>query len=129
MALDIGAARVGIALASGMARIAHPLGAVTNEWRVGTSFKELCAREQVTRIVIGLPRSLDGKETAQTATARDIGLKIAQQLELPFQWQDEAVTSVAAEAELRARGRPYEKQDIDALAAVYILEDYLHARV
>jgi RNase H-fold protein (predicted Holliday junction resolvase) len=39
--------------------------------------------------------------------------------------QDEAVTSKRAEAELEARGKPYQRGDIDALAATYILEDFL----
>ncbi len=39
--------------------------------------------------------------------------------------QDEAVTSKHAEAELESRGKPYERGDIDALAATYILQDWL----
>jgi RNase H-fold protein (predicted Holliday junction resolvase) len=36
------------------------------------------------------------------------------------------VTSKQAEAELSSRGKPYSKADIDALAATYILDDFLH---
>jgi RNase H-fold protein (predicted Holliday junction resolvase) len=54
---------------------------------------------------------------------------LGQKLPLPISWQDEAVTSVRAEEELRARGKPYVREDIDALAATYILEDYLHEHV
>jgi RNase H-fold protein (predicted Holliday junction resolvase) len=38
---------------------------------------------------------------------------------------DEAVTSTRAEAELQSRRKPYAKEDIDMLSAVYILEDFL----
>ena len=129
MALDIGAARIGVAVASGMARIPHPTGALPNDDTLIGRLQQLCAEEHVAKLVIGLPRGMDGQETAQTAIARELGIKIAQQLNLPFHWQDEAVTSVQAEAELRQRGEPYDKGDIDALAAVYILEDYLHANI
>jgi RNase H-fold protein (predicted Holliday junction resolvase) len=56
---------------------------------------------------------------------RQFGASLAQQVDLPLSWQDEAVTSAQAEAELVQRKKPYTKGDIDALAAVYILNDYL----
>jgi putative holliday junction resolvase len=126
LALDIGAARVGLAVASRTARIAQPLGALPNDKALTARLRELCDRERAGQLVIGLPRGLNGQETAQTAAARTIGINLADALTLPYHWQDEAVTSVQAEAELRARGKPYKKADIDALAAVYILEDYLN---
>jgi putative Holliday junction resolvase len=129
MALDIGSARIGVAIASGMARIPHPIGALPNDAMLIDQLRNLCRQENVAKLVIGLPRNLSGQETAQTATARGLGLKLAEQLDLPFHWQDEAVTSVQAEAELKGRGRPYDKGDVDALAAVYILEDYLHVGI
>jgi putative Holliday junction resolvase len=129
LALDIGSARIGLALASSTARVARPFGAVVNNDDVAARLRELCAREGVVRLVIGLPRGLEGQETQQTAAVRALGAELARKLTLPYHWQDEAVTSVHAEAELRARGKPYAKEDIDALAAVYILEDYLHVRV
>ena len=129
MALDIGDARIGVAVASGMARIPHPAGALPNDETLMGRLQQLCADEHVAKLVFGLPRGMDGQETQQTARARELGITIAQQLNLPFHWQDEAVTSVQAEAELKRRGGPYDKGDIDALAAVYILEDFLHANI
>jgi RNase H-fold protein (predicted Holliday junction resolvase) len=43
--------------------------------------------------------------------------------------QDEAATSRQAESELQARGKPYSKEDIDALSATYILEDFISEQV
>ena len=40
-------------------------------------------------------------------------------------YQDESLTSVMAEEKLKSSGKPYEKADIDALAAALILQDYL----
>ena len=129
MALDIGSARIGIALASGEAKIARPLGAIANDSSLVENLRELCSREHVNKLVIGLPRNLNGQETAQTVAARELGVRLAEQLDLPFHWQDEALTSVQAETELRTRGKAYTREDIDALAAVYILEDYLHVGI
>ena len=79
--------------------------------------------------MIGLPRGLDGQETAQTMTVRAFGTMLGKALKLPVHWQDEALTSVQAASELEQRGKAYRKADIDSLAAVYILEDYLHEHV
>jgi putative Holliday junction resolvase len=76
-------------------------------------------------LVIGLPRGLDGQETAQTRAVREFAEQLKPAVQLPYYWQDEAVTSRQAEEELKSRGKPYQKGDIDALSATYILEDFL----
>lgn len=84
------------------------------------------AREQLaTVLVVGLPRSLEGNDTAQTAETRAFARRLENTLELPVYLQDEALTSQKAEEELRARGVPYNKAEVDALAATYILSDFL----
>lgn len=129
LALDIGEARVGVALANTLARIAHPSGALPRTEHIFDDIAALCRREQVDTLVLGLPRGMQGQDTPQTAAARAFGEMLAVRISLPQVWQDEAVTSVRAEAELQQRKKPYTKGDIDALAATYILEDYLHAAV
>lgn len=124
LALDVGAARIGLSLASTISRLARPAGALTNDEAVLQNLRNLCQHENVTHIVVGLPRGLGGQETRQTAEVRRFAEKLAE-LKIPISWQDEAVTSAQAEAELQARRKPYTKSDIDALAATYILEDYL----
>jgi RNase H-fold protein (predicted Holliday junction resolvase) len=52
-------------------------------------------------------------------------LELKQHFPLPVYMQDEALTSKHAEEELQARGKLYSKEDIDALAATYILDDWL----
>lgn len=126
LALDVGAARIGLALAHGQAKLATPAGAVVNGERVAEELRAICQREDVVQLVIGLPRGMAGQDTEQTAAVRAFGAQVANELALPLVWQDEALTSVHAEEELEHRGKPYTKADIDALSATYILEDYLH---
>jgi putative Holliday junction resolvase len=76
-------------------------------------------------LVVGLPRNLAGHRTDQTETTEAFAAELASHYDLPVRLQDEAVTSRQAEAELEARGKPYKRADIDALAATYILEDFL----
>lgn len=129
LALDVGAARVGLALANMFARIAHPAGALPHNDALFESIRDLCRREDVTQLVIGLPRGLNGQETAQTSAVREFAAKLQDHIAIPQHWQDEAVTSAQAEAELQRRGKPYAKGDVDALAATLILEDYLREHV
>jgi len=126
LALDVGSVRIGMALASTEAKLAHPAGTLPHDDAVIQNLREICERERVGHIVIGLPRGLSGQETTQTAAVRSFGSVVSTELAVPISWQDEAVTSKQAEVELQARGKPYDKQEIDALAATYILEDYLH---
>lgn len=127
LALDVGEARIGIALGNTLARIAHPTGTLVRTETVFQDITALCDRERVAHIVLGLPRGLDGQDTAQTAAVRAFGEELRRYTSLPCSWQDEAATSLRAETELRQRRKPYTKGDIDALAATYILEDYWHA--
>lgn len=120
--LDVGSVRTGVAIGNTLARLARPLATVdTNDF--ATQFTAIVSQEKPTVIVVGLPRNLAGDSTAQTVFVEDFARKhLAGQTVV---WQDEAVTSQQAEAELTKRGKPFVKGDIDALAASYILQDYL----
>jgi putative Holliday junction resolvase len=77
-------------------------------------------------VVVGLPRSLDGNDTPQTLAVRRFTDDIlGARLGLDPVFQDEAGTSGIAEEQLKESGKPYDKGDIDAAAAVIILQDYL----
>ncbi len=125
LALDVGEKRIGVALASKIARLAAPLLTIDNSDSVLEDIARLIAKENVSQVVVGLPRSLNSQDTAQTIYVRNFVEKLEKALEVKVILQDEALTSHKAESELRARGSNYSKGDIDALAATYILEDYL----
>lgn len=126
LALDVGEKRIGVAAARLDVRFAQPRMTLENPATFYDDIVGLCASEQAKAIVIGLPRGLEGQETAQTRTAREFGVGLEARLSIPVYWIDEAVTSAQAEAELQDRGKPYVKADIDALAATYILEDFMN---
>jgi len=125
MSLDVGAQRIGVAQANVIARIAHPFDTLQHTDTIFDDITALLRKEQAIALVVGLPRGLSGQETAQTKYVEDFVDQLRPHLSLPIFWQDEAVTSQKAEAELQGRKKPYQKGDIDALAAAYILEDYL----
>ena len=125
LALDVGAARIGLALASCVARLAAPYKTIANTSDSIEQLLAICEQEYVQELVIGLPRGMSGQDTAQTTAVRAYGAQVAEAVPVPITWQDETLTSVKAQAELERRGKPYRKEDIDSLAATYILEDYL----
>lgn len=130
LALDVGAARIGVARANLSVRFAGPLITLDQPESFLDDIVHLCKSEDAAWLVIGLPRGINGQETAQTARVQAFGAEVAARLkqsdlQLPVYWIDEALTSVKAEQELAARGKPYVKGDIDALAATFILDDYL----
>ncbi len=125
LALDVGAARIGVAVTSPGVSIARPLTTILNDDTVLQTIVQLVLDNKATAVVVGLPRGLNGQDTGQTKTTEAFAEQLKESLDVPLFWQDEALTSQKAEEELRSRGKPYEKGDIDALAACYILEDYL----
>lgn len=124
-ALDVGERRIGVAMADTVARIAHPFATLDHDKEVVEELARLLHEQNVRVLVIGLPRGLAGQQTAQATYTKEFVQKLRAKVALPIHWQDEAVTSKQAENELRKRGKPYTKGDIDALAATYVLEDFL----
>lgn len=125
MALDIGGSRVGVALASKSALLPKPYITLSNDDKLLDEIKLIINKESVIVLVIGLPRSLSGNDTEQTKVVQDLANNMKDELDVPVYFQDEALTSVKAEEELKKTKKDYNKGDIDALAATYILEDYI----
>lgn len=124
LALDVGEKRVGVAIASLVARLPHPLSTLERS-QVMEELKEIIRSEEVGELVVGLPRGLDGQTTAQTSATEKFVEELRGRFDMPIHFQDEALTSKKAEEELRTRGIDPKPGDLDALAATYILEDFL----
>lgn len=125
LSLDIGERRIGVAVASFQARIPRPLTTLMRSDSTPAEIQKLIDEHDAKVLVMGLPRGLDGQHTAQTAVVEEFKASLEQTLTIPVYWQDEALTSRQAEDELRARGKPYKKEAIDALSATYILDDFM----
>ena len=74
--------------------------------------------------MVGYPRNQSGEPTQQTAYVEQF-VEALQPVDATIKYQDESLTSIKAEDILKKRKKPYEKGDIDALAASLILQDYL----
>ncbi len=127
LALDIGDKRIGVARASAIARLPEPVTTLTNDASLQNKLIELIKQYDAGLLVIGLPRGMSGQTTQQTDKVRQVMAALKRQLDIKVVWQDETLTSVQAEQELKDRGVRYNKEAIDALAATLILEDFLRA--
>lgn len=125
LALDVGDKRVGVAVASMAARLPRPLTTLERGDDCFEELRNIIRSEDAGMVVVGLPRGLDGQSTGQTEATEHFVSELKREVDLPVRLQDEALTSKQAEAELSKRGSAHAKGDIDALAATYILEDFL----
>lgn len=124
IALDIGERRIGVARGDMLVRIAVPLTTVLVDGTELVQIQRIVANEQAGTLVVGYPRNQSGEATAQTAYVEAVAEQL-RALVPSMVFQDESLTSVVAEQRLKARGRPYQKADVDAEAAAVILQDYL----
>ena len=125
LGLDVGERRIGVSLGDTIGRLGSPLTTIEVDGTELVRLQRLLLENEVNGFVVGLPRNMSGEETAQTRLVRDFAIRRLSGFELPIHFQDESLTSVKAEQELTQRKRPYDKGEIDALAATYILNDYL----
>ncbi len=127
LAIDYGDKRVGVARAGTIARLPEPLTTLENNPKLLDAIQQLIDEEEVSVVVVGLPRSLEGADTDQTRKTRDF-IEQLRGLAVEVVEQDEAVTSENALSELHQSKRDFDKSEVDQLAAVYILQDYLTDR-
>jgi len=126
LALDVGEVRIGVASANLITRLPVPWGAIDRSTNPANIINSLISSDNIVAIVVGLPRNMDGQETKQTQAVRAFVNELEKKVHLPFYFQDESLTSVQAEEELKQRKSRYNKGDVDALAATYILSDFLN---
>jgi len=124
IALDIGERRIGVAVGDEAVRIAVPLDFIEADGNELEKIAKLIVMEQPDAVVLGYPRNQSGEATAQTAYVEEFAKQL-KDIAPKIVFQDESLTSVLAEQQLKASGKPYAKGDIDSQAAALILQDYL----
>jgi len=132
LAIDPGTVRLGLALSDPSGTIAQPLSVLArrSEPEDLKALAELVERHEVTMIVIGLPRMMNGRLEAAALQAQAFGAQVARATGRPVAYWDERLTSVAAERYLIEQGKRRNKrrQEIDRMAATLLLQGYLDYR-
>lgn len=127
LGLDVGDRRVGCAIMHEEALLPVVLATIDRQKQEALSaVSALCRSNDISTVVIGFPRRQDGSESLQTQKTKQFGDELQEHLPngVKIVYQDESVTSLKAHDELGANNIAYSKEAVDALSAVYILEDY-----
>ena len=132
LALDIGEARIGVAVCDPDGIVCTPLHAITRT-DVGEDIAKVVAiarREGAERIVAGLPLTMAGRRGTQAQAVLRFCSELRNRSSLPVDTWDERLTTVEAEARLREAGvQPSrDRARLDSAAAALTLEAYLAAR-
>jgi putative holliday junction resolvase len=132
LGIDVGAVRVGVALSDPDGLLATPLVTVPLDAAGGTDLTAiagLVAEHDVVGVVVGLPRTLAGREGRAAEAARAFAEALAAAVPVPVAFADERLTTVVATRQLRESGRKGRRQRavVDQVAAVAILQSWLDA--
>lgn len=130
LGLDIGAKRIGIAVANTDTRIASPLDVLNAQDVIdgAPSWRRVLEDYEPELLVFGLPKTMRGTQGMQARDIKERASRIAQQSDLPFEFVDERLSSAQAKRYLREQGLSEREMrgKIDSVAASVFLETWLH---
>jgi putative holliday junction resolvase len=131
LGVDNGSVRIGLAVSDTDCKIAFPLETRERQGRERDAvfFRNIVEREEIGRIVVGLPVHVSGREGQKAAEARVFGQWLAETTQLPVTFADERFTTVEAESALWTAGLTHQKRNKrrDKVAAQMLLQSYLDA--
>ena len=133
LAFDFGLSRIGAAVGQTHTKTANPLETIQNRGEQAWSRLLALVKEwRPQAIIVGLPLDLEGLDTDMSRLARKFGSEVARRTGLTVYYQDERLTSRAADdafAAMRAAGTRRRKHASmkDAMAAKIILENWLQS--
>jgi putative Holliday junction resolvase len=129
IAVDPGTKRVGVAVSDPTGTIAQALTTVQAEPRdtLAARLTRIAADQEAARIVVGLPRRMDGSYGPEAKSARELADELRKASSLPVELVDERLTTVAAERSLLEGGmrRAKRKLSVDRVAATLLLQSHL----
>jgi putative Holliday junction resolvase len=135
LGVDVGTVRIGVARSDPHGTLASPLTTLRRDNRGDKDVDELAALARESKavgVVIGLPRTLAGREAAAAAMAREYGGALSGMIApIPVHFLDERLTTVAAERRLGERGLrgKARRAVVDQAAAAEILQQWLDLRL
>jgi putative holliday junction resolvase len=129
LAVDPGSKRVGLAISDPTGTIAQPLTTVAGEPSdtLPSRLADIAREKEVSRIIVGLPRRMDGSYGPEAKSARELADRLRKASGLPVELVDERLTTVAAERSLLEGGvrRAKRRRAVDRVAAALLLQSSL----
>ncbi|MDX5476270.1 MAG: Holliday junction resolvase RuvX [Bacillaceae bacterium] len=134
MGLDVGSKTVGVAVSDELGWTAQGVETIKIDEATNNlgfkRLKQIIAEYQVEKIVVGLPKNMNGTIGPRGEASRDYAEKLQEKTKLPVVFWDERLSTVAAERTLLSAdvSRAKRKKVIDKMAAVFILQGFLDSK-
>jgi putative Holliday junction resolvase len=127
LGVDLGKARIGVAVSDELGMLAHPLETVHASGDALRRIAELAREKNAERVVVGLPRHMNGAVGASANDAVAFAAKLRALVSCEVITWDERLTTMAAHRALHSSGRKVRNSRgvIDQVAAQMILQGYL----
>jgi putative Holliday junction resolvase len=117
LGVDYGLKWIGVAISDAERKIAFPYETLENNSRFFSRLNEIIKKEEIYKIVIGLPLNKKMKATSQTAAVENWAEKLIKEVDLPIDFENEIFTSKAADR--------YDAKNQHSAAAAILLQSYL----
>lgn len=132
LGIDLGEARIGVAVSDDLGMLAHPLKTIVVKEvkNPASAIAALAVEEKATAIVLGLPRNMDGSYGPAAEKTRAFAERLRAQTKCQVILWDERMTTMAAQRSLHEAGRNAKQSRavIDQVAAQVILQGWLDAQ-
>lgn len=133
LGLDIGDVRIGVAKSDPFGMIASPFETIDRKKvKAVKRIAEICEEENTKKIVVGIPKSLDGTEKRQAEKVRNFIHALKSNIvDLEIFEIDERFTTVTADfilTEMNHKGALQKRKVVDKVAASLILQQYLNTK-
>jgi putative Holliday junction resolvase len=127
LGLDMGDRRIGVALSDPLGIMASPLTIIsrTDEEADIEAIIAIVRQNEVGRIIIGLPLSMDGSLGKQANKVKEFAAGLSCQIDIPIEFRDERLSTVSAKRIVRNVRKTNRETRYDAAAAALILQSYL----
>jgi putative Holliday junction resolvase len=120
---DFGTKWIGVAVGQTLTQQATPLAAIKNkDWK---SIESLLSEWQPQRLVVGLPRCMNGTDHEMTARAQRFGRQLQGRFGIATSMVDERLTTREAWQIATEQDEVKSKQELDSIAAALITESWL----
>ena len=126
LSLDVGTKGIGVAKGYSQEQMVFPVCTLSRQSvkKDAQKIAEMCVKEGIDHVVVGLPLLADGSEGRSARLARQVGDALHELTKLPVDYEDERDSSIEASSRLQDAGRNTKRQRdvIDQAAAIVILE-------
>lgn len=130
LGLDSGGRRIGVAMSDAGEMLASPLLVIekNSDEEAVTAIVGIVKEHGVGRIIVGMPRHLNGTMGTEAAKVQAFIDYLASKTDVPIETRDEWLSTVAANRLLRDAGAKPSHRRVDAMAAAFVLQGYLDSK-